>query len=425
MKKLTSLLLICAVTVTAILIGAISVSAFLGPATQVVANDVNMIKTGLLGQKLTFNDSDFKSALCLTDFDTITITEIPASTEGTLLLNGRRVGKGRVIKRKNLATLVFTPASKDVTECSFKFTVDGYAAGAEIECIMKFIDKVNYAPKASDTENSASLKTQESIKVYGNLTAIDPEGDKLNYMIVSYPKRGVVELCNSETGRFSYTPKDGYTGNDNFSYVARDEYGNYSTLTSVTVKVNSRMCDTVYRDMEDREEYNAAVALTAMGIMDGRLIGDDTYFLPDENVSRAEFVTMAMKCAGIRVDTTIAGSYFDDNSDIPTSLQGYIATAQRIGIINGDFSDGKLVFRPNDTITRYEAAKVLSSIIGISEDEETKVFAEDYNVPVWARAGVYTMCSLGIFTEADSATLSNPLTRADTANYLYKMIEKM
>ena len=60
-----------------------------------------------------------------------------------------------------------------------------------------------------------------------------------------------------------------------------------------------------------------------------------------------------------------------------------------------------------------------------NEDEETKVFAEDYNVPVWARAGVYTMCSLGIFTEADSATLSDPLTRADTANYLYKMIEKI
>jgi hypothetical protein len=175
--------------------------------------------------------------------------------------------------------------------------------------------------------------------------------------------------------------------------------------------------------MEDREEYNAAVALTAMGVMDGRLLGDDSYFLPDEKVSRAEFVTMAMKCAGIKADTTISNSYFDDNSDIPTSLQGYIATAQRIGIINGDFSNGKLMFHPNDDITKYEAAKILASIIGLSEDEETKVFAEDYNVPVWARVGVYTMCSLGIFSEADSATLTASLTRADTANYLYKMME--
>ena len=425
MKKITSLLLICSVVATTLIIGAISVSAFLGPAAQVVASNVNMIKTGLLGQKLCFNDSDFKSALCLTDFDTITITEIPSSTEGTLLLNGRRVGKGRVIKRKNLATLVFAPASKDITECSFKFTVEGYAAGAEIECVMKFIDKVNYAPKVSESESSTSLKTQESIKVYGNLNASDPEGDDLSYMIVSYPKRGVIELEDPETGRFSYTPKDGYTGNDKFSYVARDEYGNYSAKTSVTLKVNTRMCDTVYRDMVDREEYNAAVALTAMGVMDGRLIGDDTYFLPDEKITRAEFVTMAMKCAGIRADTTILNSYFDDNSDIPTSLQSYVATAQRIGLINGDFSEGKLLFRPNDTITKYEAAKILSTIIGITEDEEAKVFAEDYDVPVWARAGVYTMCSLGIFTEKDSSTLQSPLTRADTANYLFKMIDKI
>ena len=120
----------------------VTAAAYFGSGVAVVAADVNLIKTGLIGEKLVFSDTDFKSALCLSDFDTVTVTKIPSSTEGTLLLGGRRVGEGRVIKRQNLASLVFIPASDTVTECRFSFTVDGYAGGAEIECIMKFINKV-------------------------------------------------------------------------------------------------------------------------------------------------------------------------------------------------------------------------------------------------------------------------------------------
>ena len=47
------------------------------------------------------------------------------------------------IKRKNLGALVFIPASKDVTECKFIFTIESFADGAEVEFVIKFIDKVN------------------------------------------------------------------------------------------------------------------------------------------------------------------------------------------------------------------------------------------------------------------------------------------
>lgn len=424
MKKILSLLITASIITSVICLTAISASAYFGYGARVVASNVNMIKTGLIGQKICFTDGDFKSALALSDFDTITITEIPSSTEGTLLLSGRRVGKGRVIKRKNLGALVFIPASDSVSECRFKFTVDGYAGGAEIECILKFIDKVNYAPEAlGDSMGAASITTQEAISFFGNLDAHDPEGDAIEYIIVSYPKKGVLTLTESDSGRYQYTPTNGYTGKDKFTYVARDEYGNYSEPMTVSIKVSERMCDTVYRDMEEREEYNAAVAMTAMGIMSGRQIGDDLYFEPDETVSRAEFVAMAMKCAGLRADSTLTSTYFDDDSDISPSLKSYIATAQRIGLINGDFKDGKLLFSPDEEITRYEAAKILATLIGSDGEGEESVFALDNDIPVWARAGVYAMCSLGVFDAEDSASLSDSITRADVAKYLYKMAD--
>ena len=424
MKKTISLLVLASTLLSMLCFVGIESAAFLGTGGAVVAADVSMIKTALIGQKICFTDGDFKSALALPDFDTITITELPLSTEGTLLLSGRRVGQGRVIKRKNLGALVFIPASDTVRECSFKFTVDGYAGGAEIKCIMKFIDKVNYAPEAlGDTTGASAINTQQSISVWGNLGATDPEGDKIEYIIVTYPKRGTLTLTEDENGRYCYTPNGNYKGKDKFTYVVRDEYGNYSKPMTVSIKVNERMCDTVYRDMEEREEYNAAVAMTAMGVMSGVQLGDDLYFNPDKRITRAEFVAMAMKCAGIKIDTSLAATFFDDDSAISPSLKGYIATAQRTGLIVGDFRDGKLLFSPNEEISRYEAAKILADISGTNAEGEESVFAGDNDIPVWARSGVYAMCSLGVFDSDDTSSLGEKITRADVAEYLYRILK--
>ena len=221
MKKILSMIIALSITVSILCMGAINTYAFFGSGIAVVASDVNMIKTGLIGQKISFTDGDFKSALALADFKTITITEIPSSTDGTLLLGGKRVGKGRVIKRKNLGSLIFIPASDSVNECKFKFTVDGYAGGAEIECILKFIDKVNYAPEATgDLVSAGNINTQASISYYGNLNAIDPEGDAIEYIIVSYPKKGTITIVDDDSGRYCYTPSGNFTGRDKFTYVA-------------------------------------------------------------------------------------------------------------------------------------------------------------------------------------------------------------
>lgn len=392
---------------------AVTAGAFLGPGAQVIASDVKMVKTGLKGHKMTFTDSDFKSALCLSDFKALTVTSIPTSLDGTLLLGGRRVSEGREIQRKNLGGLVFVPASKSVSECSFKFKIDG---GSEIECVLKFIDKVNYAPSL---EEIPTVKTQQDITVYSSLSATDPEGDKLEYIIVSYPEEG--RVCILDGGKFCYTPNIEYTGEDKFTYVVRDGYGNYSAPSTVKIEVVNRMCDTVYIDMEERSEYNAAVAMTAMGLMGGKILGDDVYFNPDEEVSRAEFLTLAMKASGIRADSSLSASYFDDDSDIPLSLKPYVATAQRIGLINGDFVDGRLIYEPNKAITKYEAAKIMATLIGVDGEGEESVFATDEEIPLWARPAVSAMCMIGVFDIEDAEDSSAPVTRASAAEYFYRI----
>ena len=420
MKKLIVLWLLIAVTVSTV---GITGEALFGSGYSLVASDVKVIKTGLLGQKLSFSDSDFKSAYAITDFDSLTIDKIPSSNEGTLLLAGRRVKDGQTIKRKNVAALVFVPSSADVQKSGFDFTLSYGGTESSGRCEMKFIDKVNYAPKVpEEKESSLSLTTQAEISVYGRLDGSDPEGDKLEYIIAMYPKNGSLTFTDKEMGAYKYTPSDSFTGYDSFTYVLRDEYGNYSEPREVGIHIIERLSSEVYADMKNRSEYNAAVAMSALGVMSGKTLGDHKYFMPDETVSRAEFVAMAMKASGMRADSSLTKSFFDDNTDIPAGLVSYVATAQRLGIVNGDFTESGLIFEPNRGLTKNEAAEIITGILGLKTSDEDGVYFENASVSVSARASVQAMFTLGIFDgEIDDFMGTDIVTRAEAAEYLYRM----
>ena len=397
--------------------------AFLGTGYALAAAEVKVIKTGLYGQKLTFSDADFKQAYAITDFNTVTIETLPASTEGTLILAGRRVKAGQTVKRRNLAAMIFVPASAEVTESSFEYTLRYGGVEQAGVCEMKFIDKVNYAPKTPEAkESSLTLKTQSEISVYGRLEGYDPEGDKLEYIIAAYPKNGALTFTDKDAGTYRYTPSGSFTGYDSFTYVVRDEYGNYSEPVEVGIRIVERMSNEVYADMTDRSEYNAAVAMSALGVMSGKTLGDGKYFMPDETVSRAEFVAMAMKAAGMKADTSLSRTFFDDNTDIPVALVSYIATAQRLGIVDGDYTEAGLVFEPNRGITKNEAAKIIGSILGLKESEEDSIYFDNATVSHSARSSVAAMFTLGIFDgEVESFSGTDIVTRAEAAEYLYRM----
>lgn len=420
MKKLIVLSLIVAMIGS---LSGITAGAFLGTGYALVASEVKVIKTGLVGQKLTFSDADFKQAYAITDFDTVRIDSIPASSEGTLMLAGRRVKEGQAVKRRNVAAMIFVPASSDVREVSFTYTISYKGVNTPRTCEIKFIDKVNYAPKApEERESSLSIKTQSEISVYGRLEGTDPEGDRLEYIIAMYPKNGSLTLTDKDAGTYKYTPSGSFTGYDSFTYVLRDEYGNYSKPCEVGIHIVERMSNEVYADMTDRSEYNAALAMSALGVMSGRTLGDGRYFMPDETVSRAEFVAMAMKASGMRADSSLSRTFFDDNTDIPTALVSYVATAQRLGIVKGDFTEAGLVFEPNRGITKNEAAKIISAILGLQNSEEDNVYFDNATVSVSDRSSVIAMFTLGIFDgDPESYSGGDIVTRAEAAEYLYRM----
>ncbi len=420
-KKIFAFTLAVILTLCVLPIG--SIAATVSTAVDVLADDAKMIKSGIVGSDVKFSAADFKQALGIRKFSSVTITSLPDETEGVLKYANVRVSAGQTISAKNVYLLKFVPASELVSESSFTFKCDDYVGGADVVCELKLLEKINYEPTISENaELMLTASTQKNVSLYGRVSATDPEGDALTYFIVTYPKNGTVSFSDRSYGDFKYTPALNYTGKDKFTYVVRDSYGNYSGVATVSITVSPRDTDIVYSDMHDNSAYNAALTLAGENIMLGQISGDGMYFYPDKTVSRGEFLVMVMKAAGIT--PVYSESSFDDNDSIPASIRPYVATAQNYRYINGKLSEAGLTFDADSPITRAEAAVMVNNILNLSEPSSVTVFADTEEIPSWAKSSVGALYSLGIIerTENGAIDAQSDLTRGQAAQMVYAVL---
>ena len=317
------------------------------------------------------------------------------------------------------------PLSKAVKQSGFDFsTGNGYS----VRCNLYFVDEMNYSPTVSlASDNSLAVNTHDMVSRVGKLDAYDPDGDKFVYEIVSYPENGSVVLLDREEGRYVYTPKENFTGNDSFSYVARDIYGNYSAAASVSVDVKARRSSVTFGDIDDCNIYNAALTMAENSMMTGTEIDGVTYFEPKQNITRAEFLALAMKAAGISDPGSVDKTVFADDEDIPGEYKGYVSAAYQLGYISGTDMDGVLCFMPNSSVTRAEAAVMLDSILTLDREVEKPVilpvFADSSELPFWASDAIYSMNSMGVLSMIDGyASPEATVTRGDAAQMLEAVI---
>ncbi|ULO05930.1 S-layer homology domain-containing protein [Paenibacillus sp. 19GGS1-52] len=149
----------------------------------------------------------------------------------------------------------------------------------------------------------------------------------------------------------------------------------------------------------------------------------DGTFQPNHTVTRAEFAVMLMnvlKPQGAGTQLT-----FTDTATIGAWAQTAIAQAVQAGMITG-YEDGGL--RPNAEITRAEMAVILAKALGKSSEVKlTTSFADDKDIPAWAKSSVDFVKQEGIvrgkgdneFAPQDSAT------RAEAVTVLLKLLAQL
>lgn len=416
MKK-TAAALLCILLLTAsapLFSNAADESASISPALEIIAGRLRLAKTALSGESIRFSSGDFDDCVG-TSVESVTILSLPLPTDGTLLLASAPVSAGQTISRRDLKYLSFMPAGGAETTASFTFTAEGGSWNGTISCMLYNLDEANLAPTALLVNDSYfSVRCYRDVDYYGVMKALDPEGDGLSYEIVSPPKKGALTVTDRSAGSYVYSPLEGYRGHDSFKYVAVDSYGNRSNAVTVSVDIETNSSQIVYSDLEGHWAYTAAIAAAEAGIMSG---STENIFSPDDTVTRAEFLTIAMKAAGYNVIGSSVTTSFVDNDEIPAEYLGYTAAALKLGFIHGIEAEDGLYFRPNEPITRCEAAVILTNILELPSPQVRAVFADSDSLPAWAADSLCALSDSGIFNGTGGGYISpySVMTRAQTA----------
>lgn len=266
-----------------------------------------------------------------------------------------------------------------------------------------------------------SCYTYADVQLQGQLRAADPDGGKLTFELVEQPKKGTVTLDREDTAQFVYLPHSGKTGQDAFTFCAKDEDGNVSDPATVKIEILKNKSGVRYADMKGHAAETAAIRLAEAGVCTGRRVGQESFFGPNEAVSRSEFLTMAMTAAGITPSRQVSVTGFSDDAAIPAWAKSYASEALHQGLITGKPDNDRVVFSAEEPITYSEAAVILNRVMAVT-DVDAETFAGE-NVPAWAVQSVANLSSVDLL--GSGTDCSTRLNRAAAAQLLCSAMDLM
>ena len=108
MKKRILLLLLAVLIALTTTVSA-SAAVLLSDGISVIADGASMIKGAVAGDTVRFSATDFKQAMGLRRFESITLTSLPDGECGTLYFGKEAVTVGATVPRASLDNLSFVP----------------------------------------------------------------------------------------------------------------------------------------------------------------------------------------------------------------------------------------------------------------------------------------------------------------------------
>lgn len=162
-------------------------------------------------------------------------------------------------------------------------------------------------------------------------------------------------------------------------YMARAEFAkalskavNITDTNTTTTKTKTKTVSP-YLDVPVNDPYfNYIQQLTSKGVLTGFSDGN---FHPYDTITRAQAVQAFVQALGLEgvVKDQYPVTIFKDNDEIPTWAIQSVEAAYKIGLIQGDSG----YFRPNDNLTKAEAAVLLNRLIDYMRTEMAKSYSDE------------------------------------------------
>lgn len=268
------------------------------------------------------------------------------------------------------------------------------------------LDKLTWAEPNTDPLITAFSIDGYTGSINGeNITVTLPYGTDL---------KGLVPTFTTSSGAtVSINRQDIVSGKTfvNFSHpvqllvTAEDEQ--HTKPYTVTVTLDEAFKDVKPTDWFFDDVMDAASA----GIVKGQGNG---IFAPKSNVTRRDFAIMLCRVLGVDVDGDAVVPFVDVKSDDYGIVA--IAYCASHGIVNG-YED--TTFRPNEFITRQEAAKMISVAMGVSNISD-ELYTDDAKIADWASDYVYMAKAAGLMKGDTDGSFrpTDRITRAEAATIM-------
>lgn len=278
------------------------------------------------------------------------------------------------------------------------------------------------ATGSAPTIQPIEAETVAGVMIEIPLTANDADGDAVAFRIDQMPGKGTAVI---ENDKLIYTPAEGKTGTDKFTYCALDTMGNCSEPAQVKIKIKKNSAKFTYADMADNPAHLAALTLHEEGILTGEKIGTSYFFHPADTLTRGEFIAMAVAAGDYELPETSRTDFADDDALSPW-IKPYISTAASNGLISGyQTVSGAAEIRSGNTITLNEASSIICNLISPYLDAPVAASVQTENAD-WAASANAVLTAANIMPEQTMGIDgSSAITRQTACEMIYSAMQYM
>jgi len=175
------------------------------------------------------------------------------------LLPGDANGDG-VINQEDLTLLQEALGGQIAVTPGMDCNQDGKVNDADVQCLQNLLNQSMPSMAQSSIKpsiicigscgggdggtlvaNDGSITTFENTLINGTLSGSDSDGDPITFSIDGQPIAGTVTITDPSTGAFTYTPNNGFTGTDNFTFSVSDGNSSSGATETITVLVPNQV----------------------------------------------------------------------------------------------------------------------------------------------------------------------------------------
>lgn len=257
--------------------------------------------------------------------------------------------------------------------------------------------------------------TEEDGLIVGTLTPL--RNVEFDWISLTVDHKEVPVTLSADKSSFTYELPD----NNFHKLTLKVGKGTKAAMLTSLEAGNKVALANQFADMKGHWAEKSVNYLYRQGFISGFPEAKGLYYKPSQPMTRAEFAVLLAKFKGLSPVTESVG--LSDESTLPHWAAPSIKAVIKAGLMSGRANGETREFDPTAPITRTEVCSVLTRTLTDGYPKETLTAKDKNEIPGWGMDAIRQMVALKVISGYEDGTLrpNNTVTRAEAAQMLYRL----